>query len=188
VHGRKGPSKILKKSGKQSTLQEPVQGSRHAGETKVNRQPPANEQVTPHEMKLEPITDRRSYDAFLKTISLRIYHEFETSLREEGMERPEICLVGFDLNKMATPSELRMSDYVALNARLIVEKAFVDLPEYAAKHMPSVLRQMDARGGELAGHVESKVQRDLVMEIRALAMQHIPDAERYRYVSKLKEF
>jgi hypothetical protein len=188
VHGRKGPSKILKKSGKQSTLQEPVHVSRHAKETTENRQPPTSEQVAPHEMKLEPITDRRSYDAFIKTIALRVYHEFETSLVGEGVERPEIILVGFDMGKAATPTDVRMADYVALNGRLIVETAFADLPDYAVKHMPRVVRQMDAHGGELAGHVESKVQRDLVMEIRAIAMQHIPDAERYRYVSKLKEF
>jgi hypothetical protein len=97
-------------------------------------------------------------------------------------------LVGLDIGKAATPSELRMGDYVALNARLIVEKAIVDLPEFAAKHMPRVMRLMETHGGKLAGHMESKVQRDLVMEIRAIAMQHIPEADRFRYISKLKEF
>jgi hypothetical protein len=188
VHGRKGPSKILKKSGKQSTLQEPVHVSHHTRETTIDRQPPVNEQVAPHEMKLEPITDIRSYDSFLKTISLRIYHEFEMSLLSEGVERPEISLIGFDMGKATTPAEIRMGDYVALNARMMVEKAFVNLPEYAAKHMPRVMRHMESEGGELATRVESKVQRDLTMEIRAFAMQHIPESERYRYISKLKEF
>jgi hypothetical protein len=182
VNGRKGPSKISKKPAKQSTLQEPKLNP-------VRRQePPVSEQVAPHEMKLEPITDRTSYDRFLKTIALRVYHEFETSLLDEGVARPEISLVGFDIGKAATPAEVRMGDYVALNARMMVEKAFVDLPEYAAKHMPRVMRHMEAEGGELAARVESKVQRDLTMEIRAFAMQHIPEAERYRFISKLKEF
>ena len=88
-----------------------------------------------------------------------------------------------------TQSEVRMSDYLVLNARLIVEKAFVDMQEYAVKHMPRVMREIHATGGDnLAGYVEGKVQRDLVMEIRAIAMQHIPEGERYRYISKLKEF
>lgn len=182
AHGRKGPSKILKKSGKQSTLHETRQ------QTAREPEPQSGRQVTPHEMKLEPITDKPSYDRFLKTIALRIYHEFETSLRGEGVERPEISLVAFDMEKATSQTELRMGDYVALNARLIVEKAFVDMPGYAAMHMPRAVRQMEAQGGNLAMHVENKVQRDLVMEIRAIAMQHIPDAERYRYISKLKEF
>jgi hypothetical protein len=188
VHGRKGPSKILKKSGKQSTLHEPSPVSRPAKEKTVGSQPPAEEQLAPLEMKLEPITDKRSYDTFLKTIALRVYHEFETSLRGEGVERPEICLVGFDAGKTTTPAEVRMGDYVALNARLMVEKAFVNLPEYAAKDMPRVMRHMEAEGGDLATRVETKVQRDLTMEIRAFAMQHIPEAERFRYINKLKEF
>ncbi len=182
VQGRKGPSKILKKQGKQSTLQEPRQAQAE------RPSPQAGEQVAPHEMKLEPITDKRSYDLFLKTIGLRVYHEFETSLRNEGIERPEIALVGFDMEKTTTPAEVRMGDYVALNSRLIVEKAIVDLPEFASEHMPRVMRLRETHGGELAALMESKVQRDLVMEIRAIAMQHIPDAERYRYISKLKEF
>jgi hypothetical protein len=70
----------------------------------------------------------------------------------------------------------------------MVEKAFADLPGYAAKHMPRVMRHMEAEGGELATRVESKIQRDLTMEIRAFAMQHIPEGERYHYISKLKEF
>jgi hypothetical protein len=182
VSGRKGPSKISKKPAKQSTLQEPKLNpvKRH--------EPPVCEQVAPHEIKLDPITDRPSYDRFLKTIALRVYHEFETSLRDEGVERPEITLVGFDIAKAATPAEVRMGDYVALNARLMVEKAFEDLPGYAAKYMPRVMRHMDAEGGEIATRVESKVQRDLTMEIRAFAMQHIPEAERYKFISKLKEF
>ena len=188
MHGRKGPSKILKKSGKQSTLQGPVPVSRPAKEKTVGSQPPAEEQLAPLEMKLEPITDKRSYDTFLKTIALRVYHEFETSLRDEGVERPEISLVGFDAAKATTPAEVRMGDYVALNARLMVEKAFVNLPEYAAKDMPRVMRHMEAEGGDLATRVESKVQRDLTMEIRAFAMQHIPEGERFRYINKLKEF
>ncbi|OPY26965.1 MAG: hypothetical protein A4E28_02239 [Methanocella sp. PtaU1.Bin125] len=184
MHGRKGPSKIAKKTGKQSTLQEPVRE-----EPLRTPEPQASEQMAPHEMKLEPIKDKRSYDLFIKTIALRIYHEFETALRTEGVERPEISLVGLDCRKAATPSELRMADYLALNSRLIVEKAFVDLPEFAVKHMPRVMRDIHATGGNnLAGYVEGKVQRDLLMEIRAIAMVHIPDGERYRYVSKLKEF
>ncbi len=184
MHGnRKGPSKISKKPCRQSTLQEPKQEPRRVAE------PPVNEQIAPREMKLDPIEDRQSYDRFIKTISLRIYHEFETSLRNEGVERPEISLVGLDVRKAGTQSEVRMSDYMVLNARLIVEKAFVDIQEYAVKHMPRVMREIHATGGDnLAGYVEGKVQRDLVMEIRAIAMQHIPEAERYRYISKLKEF
>jgi hypothetical protein len=182
VHGRKGPSKISKKPAKQSTLQEPKLNPLKRPEQ------PVSEQVAPHEMKLEPITDRTSYDRFLKTIALRVYHEFETSLRDEGVERPEISLVGFDPVKAATPAEVRMGDYVALNARMMAEKAFADLPDYAAKHMPRVMRHMEAEGGELAERVESKIQRDLTMEIRAFAMQHIPEGERYHYISKLKEF
>jgi hypothetical protein len=181
VHGRKGPSKISKKQSRQSVLQEP----RREPEPKTQ----ASEQIAPHEMKLEPIVDRRSYDRFLKTIALRIYHEFENSLKAEGVERPEVALVGLDIRKVDTPSALRMADYLALNARLIVETAFADLPEYAAKHMPAVMREMQATGGDnLAGYVEGKVQRDLLMEIRAIAMVHIPDGERYKYISKLKEF
>ena len=182
VHARKGPSKILKKSGKQSTLQEP------RSQQARPQEPPVSEQVAPHEMKLEPITDKLSYDRFLKTIGLRIYNEFDTSLRGDGMERPDIVLVGFDMGKATTPSEIRMADYLALNARLVVEKAFIDMPEFAERHMPRVMRLMETHGGKLAEHVESKVQRDLLMEIRAIAMQHIPEAERYRYISKLKEF
>jgi hypothetical protein len=139
-------------------------------------------------MKLEPITDKGSYDRFLKTIALRIYHEFETSLRDEGVERPDVTLVGFDMGKTTTPAEVRMADYMALNARLIVEKAIVDLPEFAGRHMPRVMRLMETHGGKLAEHMEGKVQRDLVMEIRAIAIQHIPEADRFRYISKLKEF
>ncbi len=183
VHGRKGPSKISKKPCRQSTLQEPKQEPRRVTE------PPANEQIVPHEMKLEPITDKRSYDLFIKTIALRIYNEFETSLRNEGVSRPEISLVGLDVSKAATSSEVRMADYMALNARLIVEKAFIDLPEHAVNHMPRVMRDIHATGGDnLAGYVEGKVQRDLLMEVRAIAMVHLPEGERYRYISKLKEF
>jgi hypothetical protein len=182
VSGRKGPSKISKKPAKQSTLQEPKLSPVKKPE------PPVSEQVAPHEMKLEPITDRPSYDRFLKTIALRVYHEFETSLRDEGVERPEIMLVGFDIGKTASPAEVRMGDYVALNARMMVEKAFVDLPGYATKCMPRVMRHLEAEGGELAERVEGKVQRDLTMEIRAFAMQHIPEADRYRFISKLKEY
>jgi hypothetical protein len=182
VNGRKGPSKISRKPARQSTLQQPKLNPLKRPE------PPASEQVAPHEMKLEPITDRTSYDRFLKTIALRVYREFETSLRDEGVLRPEITLVGFDIGKTTTPAEVRMGDYVALNARMMVEKAFVNLPEYASKHMPRVMRHMEAEGIELAASVESKVQRDLMMEIRAFAMQHIPEGERYHYISKLKEF
>ncbi len=182
MRGSKGPSKILKKA-KQSTLQEPGHEHRH----EQRHEPAGGEQIVPHEAKLEPIKDKHSYDRFVKTIALRIYHVFETSLREEGAEQPEVSLVGFDVRRVATLSEQRMSDYVALNARMIVEKAFVDLPEYAARHMPRVAREMARHGGALAGHVENKVRHDIMMEIRALAMLHIPEEERYRYISKLKE-
>ena len=86
VQGRKGPSKILRKPVRQATLYE--QRREPKPEPKAGPEPAAGEKVVPHEMKLEPIKDKPSYDRFLKTISLRIYHEFETSLRGEGVERP----------------------------------------------------------------------------------------------------
>lgn len=148
------------------------------------------EQLAQYELKLEPIVDRKTYDHFLKSIAMRIYGEFEKALKADGVARPEVCLVGFDAAKIDTPAETRMSDYVALNARLIVEKAFVDLHGYVHTYMPRVFREMEAdRNGpsDILPYVESKVQRDLMMEIRAIAMIHIPVNERFSYISKLKE-
>jgi hypothetical protein len=101
-----------------------------------------------------------------------------------------LCLVGFDFRKTDSPAEIRMSDYMALNARLIVERAFVDIQSYAHNFMPKVFRDMDAdnsNSDKLHAYIESKVQRDLMMEIRTIAMIHIPVDERFTYISKLKE-
>jgi len=149
----------------------------------------AEEYVEPAniEASLSPIIDRKSYDRFIKTISLRIYTEFEKTLRDAGVTRPELALVGFDLKKAAADLDVRMSNYVALNARLIREKAFVDGPDYAVKYMPRVMREMQERGtADLEGHMESKIQHDIMMEIRTIAMVHIPESERFDYRSKLK--
>jgi hypothetical protein len=95
--------------------------------------------------------------------------------------------VGFDLKKSATETDIKMSNYVALNARLILEKAFVDSYDYANKYMPRVIREMQETGSsDMAGHMESKIQHDIMMEIRTIAMVHIPESERYSYISKLK--
>jgi hypothetical protein len=180
VHGRKGPSKIAKKPARQATLQDRQPEIMHdpAGQ---------DEQLAPHEMKLEPIMDKRSYDHFIRAISLRIYIEFERTICGEGGARPEVALAGFDLRNIDRPEDVRMADYVALNARLIVERAFTDLQGYVARYMPRIAREVETHGGSLAQHVESKVQRDIVMEIRAIAIQHMPEGDRYSYRHKLKD-
>jgi hypothetical protein len=147
------------------------------------------EQLAQYELKLEPIVDKKTYDNFLKTIAMRVYTDFEKALKSEGVSRPELCLVGFDTAKIDTPAEIRMSEYVALNSRLIVERAFVDICSYAHSYMPRVFREMEAdknTSDDIIPYIESKVQRDLMMEIRAIAMIHIPDAEKFSYISKLK--
>ena len=148
----------------------------------------AEEHVEPAniEANLSPIVDRKSYDRFIKTISLRIYGEFEKTLRDAGVARPELALVGFELRKTTSDLDIKMSNYVALNARLILEKAFVDSRDYAMKFMPRVMREMQERGTtDLAGHMESKIQHDIMMEIRTIAMVHIPESERFDYRNKL---
>jgi hypothetical protein len=149
----------------------------------------AGEQIEPAQVEqdLSPIIDRKTYDKFIKAISLRVYLEFEKTMREEGVQRPEIVLVGFDLKKTTTEMEVRMSNYVALNARLILEKAFVDRYDYVTKHMPRVMREMhEAGSSDVSDYMESKVQHDLMMEIRSIAMVHIPEDQRFSYISKLK--
>lgn len=149
----------------------------------------AEENIEPAniEASLSPIADRKSYDRFIKTISLRIYTEFEKTLRDAGVARPELALVGFDLKKAAADLDIRMSNYVALNARLILEKAFVDSYDYAVNYMPRVMREMREKDtADLAGHMESKIQHDIMMEIRTIAMVHIPESERFSYRNKLK--
>jgi hypothetical protein len=136
---------------------------------------------------LSPIIDKKSYDRFIKIISLRVYAEFEKTLKDAGLEKPELSLVGFDLKKTATDSDKRMSDYIALNARVIIEKAFPDRRDFAEKYMPRVVREMAVDGSvDPVGHMESKVQHDLMMEIRSIAMTHIPESDRYGYRHKLK--
>jgi hypothetical protein len=174
-------TKHLKKPDKQTVLQyqEPAMPNNSG-----------TEQLAQYEMKLEPIVDKKTYDSFLKAIAMRVYTEFDKSLKGEGIARPELSLVGFDFRKTDSPAEIRMSDYVALNARLIVERAFVDIHSYAHNFMPKVFRDMDADKSnvdKLHAYIESKVQRDLMMEIRTIAMIHIPEKDRYSYVSKLKE-
>jgi hypothetical protein len=39
---------------------------------------------------------------------------------------------------------------------------------------------------DISAYLEGKVQHDIMMEIRAIAMRHIPEAERYSYRHKLK--
>lgn len=139
------------------------------------------------ESSLAPIIDKRSYDHFIKTISLRVYVEFEKTLKDNGVEKPELALVGFDLKKASTESEVRMSNYVALNARLIMERAFVDHRDYASKYMPRVIREMNESGSEMLHEfMESKLQHDIMMEIRSIAMMHIPEDQRFNYRSMLK--
>lgn len=139
------------------------------------------------DLSLSPIVDKRTYDRFIKVISLRIYSEFEKTMKTAGIEKPELILVGFDLNRAASDLDGRMVDYIALNARIILEKAFVDRSDYAAKNMPRAMHQMEEDGAnDVAGYVEGKVQHDIMMEIRAIAMLHIPESERFSYISKLK--
>ena len=133
------------------------------------------------------IVDKKSYDHFIKVISLRIYIEFEKTLRDADIQRPALDLVGFDLKKAASESDVRMANYIALNARVILEKAFADPGEFAARYMPRVMHEMAGSGStDLAQHMESKVQHDIMMEIRSIAMQHIPEDERYSYRHKFK--
>lgn len=134
---------------------------------------------------LSPIVDRKSYDRLIKAIALRIYVEFERTLLDEGVARPEVSLVGLDLRRAATEPDVRRANYVALNARIVVEKAFADPRDYAARHMPRVMREVEA-SGDLAGHMEAKVRHDIVMEVRSIAVQHIPEDERFHYRHKFK--
>ncbi len=139
------------------------------------------------DLSLSPIVDKRTYDRFIKVIALRVYSEFEKTMKSAGIEKPELILVGFDLNRASSDLDSRMVDYIALNARIILEKAFVDRNDYAAKNMPRVMHQMEEDGAhDVAGYVEGKVRQDLMMEIRAIAMQHIPEAERFGYRNTLK--
>lgn len=136
---------------------------------------------------LSPITDKRSYDLFIKAISLRIYAEFEKAMREAGIEKPELSLVGFDLKKAATELDVRMANYIALIARLAMERAFVDCYDFASSYMPRVIRHMEEDGSsDVSEYLEGKLQRDIMMEIRSIAMQHIPEEERFSYRHKLK--
>jgi hypothetical protein len=135
---------------------------------------------------LSPIVDKKSYDRFIKAISLRIYVDFEKTLSGTGVDKPELSLVGFDLKRSATEMDVRMADYIALNARLMLERAFVDRYDFAS-NMPRVMRQMAEDGScDISAYLEGKVQHDIMMEIRAIAMNHIPEAERYSYRHKLK--
>lgn len=139
------------------------------------------------EESLSLIIDKRSYDRFIKVIAQRIYTDFEKTLSEDGTTRPELSLVGFDLKKTTTESDVRMANYIALNARIIMEKAFADPREFAARYMPRVMHEMaDNSSSDLAGYMESKVQHDIMMEIRSIAMQHIPEDERFSYRHKFK--
>lgn len=143
-------------------------------------------ELTSFEMKLSPIVDKRSYDAFIRSLSMGIYLDFERTLKEQAVERPELRIVGLDLTKATTEMETRMADYVALNARLTRERAFVDIDGYVEQYLPRIARESDSKE-KLLEYVESRVQRDIAMEIRAIAIQHIPDEERYRYMHKFKE-
>ncbi len=161
---------------------------------KTRKKPPANkafgqkteECLGPVDVDLSPIVDKKSYDRFIKAVSLRIYVDFEKTLKGAGVERPELSLVGFDLKRSATEMDVRMADYIALYSRLILERAFVDRFEFASG-MPRVVRQMaEGNSGDVSSCLEGKVQHDIMMEIRAIAMLHIPEAERYSYRHKLK--
>jgi len=174
-------TKQLKKPAKQTVLEfrEPAMPNNSG-----------TEQLAQYELKLEPIVDKKTYDNFLKAIAMRVYTEFDNALKSEGIARPELSLVGFDFRKTDSPAETRMSDYMSLNARLIVERAFVDSQGYAHAFMPKVFRDMEAdksNADKLHAYIELKVLRDLMMEIRTIAMIHIPDNERFKYISKLKE-
>lgn len=136
---------------------------------------------------LSLIVDKKSYDRFIKVISLRVYTEFERTLKDTGIQRPELSLVGFDVKKAATESDVRMSNYIALNARIIMEKAFADPADFAAKYMPRVMRELTITGSaDLTGHMESKIRHDIMMEIRSIAMQHIPENERFSHRHEFK--
>jgi len=140
------------------------------------------------EMNLSPIVDRRSYDNFIKVISLRIYTEFEKKLRENGVDLPELKLVGFELLKTPTDLDVRMANYVAVNSRLVLERAFIDPFTYAEKHMPRVMRQVHELGADkLQECMENKIQHDIMMEIRSIAIMHVPEDRRFKYISNLKE-
>ncbi len=144
------------------------------------------EHLEPADEGLSPIVDKKSYDRFIKTVSLRIYVDFEKTLKGAGIEKPELSLVGFDLKRSASETDIRMSDYIALYSRVILERAFVDRYDFASK-IPRVVRQMSEDGSDdISAYLEGKVQHDIMMEIRAIAMQHIPEAERYSYRHKLK--
>lgn len=178
---RKSHGKTLKKPGKQTVLQIQPPVKNNSG----------TEQLAQYEMKLEPISDKKSYENFVKITSMKIYREFEKSLRNEGVDRPEIMLVGFDAGNTSTPAGVRMAEYLALNARLMTERAFMDLTGYVKSFMPRVAREMEfdrSDDAQLLNYVESRIRRDLMMEIRVIAMLHIPEEERFRYVGKLKEF
>ncbi len=135
---------------------------------------------------LSPIVDKKSYDRFIKSVSFRIYLDFEKTLKGAGIEKPELSLVGFDLKRSASEMDARMADYIALYSRLILDRAFVDRYDFASK-IPRVVHQMAADGSsDISTYLEGKVQRDIMMEIRAIAINHIPEAERYSYRHKLK--
>jgi hypothetical protein len=180
----KATSSATKKGGKQASLFD------KAGKEKIIDLNPKQEVAT-YEMSLSPIIDKKSYDGFIRTISMRVYSEFDKNLRGMGITRPEVFLVGFDIAKATNDNEVRMANYVSINARLIMERAFIDPLDYARHYMPRVMREAELSGASsemLSSLVESKVQRDIMMEIRAIAMQHIPDGERYNYINKLKEY
>jgi hypothetical protein len=144
------------------------------------------EHLGPVDSNLSPIVDKKSYDQFIKAISLRIYVDFEKTLKGAGVEKPELSLVGLDLKRTASETDMRMADYIALYSRLILERAFVDRYDFASK-MPRVVRQMAEDGSsDISTYLEGKVQHDIMMEIRAIAMHHIPEAERFSYRHKLK--
>ena len=141
----------------------------------------------PVDDSLSPIVDKRSYDHFIKAISLRIYVDFEKTLKGAGAEKPELSLVGFDLKKSSSETEIRMADYIALYSRLILERAFVDCYDFASKYTPRVMRQMAEDGSsDISAYLDGKVQHDIMMEIRSIAMNHIPEADRFGYRHKLK--
>jgi hypothetical protein len=164
---------------------------------KIHRKPPARqspafgqkpeEHLGPVDGSLSPIVDKRTYDRFIKAVSLHIYLEFEKTLKGAGIEKPELSLVGFDLKKSAMEMDMRMADYIALNARLMLERAFVDSYDFASRFTPRVMRQMAEDGSsDIYAYLEGKVQHDIMMEIRAIAMHHIPEAERFSYRHTLK--
>jgi hypothetical protein len=145
------------------------------------------EHLEPADSSLSPIVDKKSYDQFIKAVSLRIYVDFEKTLKGAGVEKPELSLVGFDLKRSSSETDIRMADYIALYSRLILERAFVDCYDFVSRYTPRVVRQMAEDGSsDISAYLEGKVQHDIMMEIRAIAMRHIPEAERYSYRHKLK--